>query len=83
MPGRALAAQEPLPRHVPVESPLLAAEREKQQSQQAQSRKFGRSAPGDRSNASAPIIPASRVTDHRINLTLYTLDDVMNGNLDD
>lgn len=27
--------------------------------------------------------PQGRVTDHRINLTLYTLDDVMNGNIQD
>ena len=27
--------------------------------------------------------PQGRVTDHRINLTLYKLDDVMNGNLDE
>ena len=26
--------------------------------------------------------PQSRVTDHRIGLTLYRLDDVLNGNLD-
>jgi peptide chain release factor 1 len=28
-------------------------------------------------------VPQGRVTDHRINLTLYKLDDVMKGNLDE
>ena len=28
-------------------------------------------------------LPIFQVTDHRINLTLYKLDDVMNGNLDE
>ena len=32
-------------------------------------------------NASEPI--TSRMTDHRINLTLYKLDQVMQGDLDD
>jgi peptide chain release factor 1 len=27
--------------------------------------------------------PQSRVTDHRINLTLYRLDDILNGNIDE
>ena len=38
---------------------------------------------GDRSEKIRTYnFPQSRCTDHRINLTLYTLDDVMNGNLD-
>jgi peptide chain release factor 1 len=60
---------------------LLAAEREKQQSQQAQSRKL-QVGSGDRSERIRTYnFPQGRVTDHRINLTLYKLDDVMNGNL--
>jgi len=60
---------------------LLAAEREKQASQQAQSRKL-QVGSGDRSERIRTYnFPQGRVTDHRINLTLYKLDDVMNGNL--
>jgi peptide chain release factor 1 len=62
---------------------LLAAEREKQQSQQAQSRKL-QVGSGDRSERIRTYnFPQGRVTDHRINLTLYKLDDVMDGNLDE
>ena len=62
---------------------LLASEREKQQSQQAQSRKL-QVGSGDRSERIRTYnFPQGRVTDHRINLTLYKLDDVMHGNLDE
>jgi peptide chain release factor 1 len=62
---------------------LLAAEREKQASAQAQSRKL-QVGSGDRSERIRTYnFPQGRVTDHRINLTLYKLDDVMNGNLDE
>src|SRR5271155_2820823 len=62
---------------------LLAAERQKQQAQQAQSRKL-QVGSGDRSERIRTYnFPQGRVTDHRINLTLYKLDDVMNGNLDE
>jgi peptide chain release factor 2 len=62
---------------------LLASEREKQQSQQAQSRKL-QVGSGDRSERIRTYnFPQGRVTDHRINLTLYKLDDVMKGNLDE
>jgi peptide chain release factor 1 len=62
---------------------LLSAEREKQQSQQAQSRKL-QVGSGDRSERIRTYnFPQGRVTDHRINLTLYKLDDVMNGNLEE
>jgi peptide chain release factor 1 len=60
---------------------LLAVEREKQASAQAQSRKL-QVGSGDRSERIRTYnFPQGRVTDHRINLTLYKLDDVMNGNL--
>jgi peptide chain release factor 1 len=60
---------------------LLAAEREKQQSQQAQSRKL-QVGSGDRSERVRTYnFPQGRVTDHRINLTLYKLDEVMNGRI--
>ena len=66
-----------------LKSRLLASEREKQQSQQAQSRKL-QVGSGDRSERIRTYnFPQGRVTDHRINLTLYKLDDVMHGNLDE
>ena len=62
---------------------LLAAEREKQQAQQAQSRKL-QVGSGDRSERIRTYnFPQGRVTDHRINLTLYQLDDVMHGQIDE
>jgi peptide chain release factor 1 len=62
---------------------LLASEREKQQTQTAQSRKL-QVGSGDRSERIRTYnFPQGRVTDHRINLTLYKLDDVMNGHLDE
>jgi peptide chain release factor 1 len=66
-----------------LKSRLLASEREKQQSQQAQSRKL-QVGSGDRSERIRTYnFPQGRVTDHRINLTLYKLDDVMHGNLEE
>src|ERR1700737_3477435 len=62
---------------------LLASEREKQQSQQAQSRKL-QVGSGDRSERIRTYnFPQGRVTDHRINLTLYQLQKVMDGDLDE
>src|SRR5712672_1404294 len=58
---------------------LLASEREKQQSQQAQSRKL-QVGSGDRSERIRTYnFPQGRVTDHRINLTLYKLTQVIAG----
>ena len=62
---------------------LLANEREKQQAQQAQSRKL-QVGSGDRSERIRTYnFPQGRITDHRINLTLYKLDAVMNGDLEE
>jgi peptide chain release factor 1 len=62
---------------------LLAAEQEKQASAQARSRKL-QVGSGDRSERIRTYnFPQGRVTDHRINLTLYKLDAVMNGTLDE
>ena len=62
-------------------SRLLAAEQEKQQSEQAADRKL-QVGSGDRSERIRTYnYPQGRVTDHRINLTLYKLDEVMNGAL--
>ena len=66
-----------------LKAKLLSSEREKQQSAQAQSRKL-QVGSGDRSERIRTYnFPQGRVTDHRINLTLYKLDDVMNGNLEE
>ena len=62
---------------------LLSAEQEKQHSAQAQSRKL-QVGSGDRSERIRTYnFPQGRVTDHRINVTLYKLADFMNGDLDE
>jgi peptide chain release factor 1 len=61
---------------------LLGAERERQQRQTAATRRL-QVGTGDRSERIRTYnFPQGRVTDHRIELTLYRLDDVVNGNLD-
>ena len=66
-----------------LKSRLLAAQREKQASQQARTRKL-QVGSGDRSERIRTYnFPQGRVTDHRINLTLYKLDEIMNGRLDE
>ncbi len=61
---------------------LLAAEQEKQQSEQAQQRRQLVGS-GDRSERIRTYnFPQGRVTDHRINLTLYKLDEILQGDLD-
>ncbi|HKT72821.1 MAG TPA: peptide chain release factor 1 [Steroidobacteraceae bacterium] len=62
---------------------LLAAEQEKQQTAQAQSRRL-QVGSGDRSERIRTYnFPQGRVTDHRINLTLYKLQQIMDGGLDE
>jgi peptide chain release factor 1 len=62
---------------------LLASEQAKQQSAQAQSRRL-QVGSGDRSERIRTYnFPQGRVTDHRINLTLYKLQQVMDGALDE
>ena len=62
---------------------LLAAEQDKQQSAEAQSRRL-QVGTGDRSERIRTYnFPQGRVTDHRINLTLYKLQQVMDGRLDE
>lgn len=64
-------------------SRLLAVEQEKQQSAQAQDRRL-QVGTGDRSERIRTYnYPQGRLTDHRINLTLYRLGDVMEGDLDE
>ena len=62
---------------------LLAAEQEKQASAQAHSRRL-QVGSGDRSERIRTYnFPQGRVTDHRINLTLYKLAQIMNGELEE
>jgi peptide chain release factor 1 len=62
---------------------LLAAEQEKRESAQARSRKL-QVGSGDRSERIRTYnFPQGRVTDHRIDLTLYRLPEIMDGALDE
>jgi peptide chain release factor 1 len=62
---------------------LLASEQEKQQATQAKSRKL-QVGSGDRSERIRTYnFPQGRVTDHRINLTLYRLADIMQGQIEE
>ena len=62
---------------------LLARERERQNAERARSRRL-QIGSGDRSERIRTYnFPQGRVTDHRINLTLYTLPEVMDGELDE
>jgi peptide chain release factor 1 len=66
-----------------LQARLLASEQEKQASAQAKARKL-QVGSGDRSERIRTYnFPQGRVTDHRINLTLYQLGDVMEGHLDE
>jgi len=61
---------------------LLNAEREKQLNEQAENRR-NLVGSGDRSERIRTYnYPQGRVTDHRINLTLYNLDEILEGDLD-
>lgn len=65
-----------------LQSRLLEIERTKQQSEQAETRR-NLVGTGDRSERIRTYnFPQGRVTDHRINLTLYKLDDIIAGSLD-
>ncbi|OGT32936.1 MAG: peptide chain release factor 1 [Gammaproteobacteria bacterium RBG_16_51_14] len=65
-----------------LQAKLLASEREKQAAEQAENRR-NLIGSGDRSERIRTYnFPQGRVTDHRINLTLYRLDEFMQGNLD-
>lgn len=64
-----------------LRSRLLAIEQEKQQSERAEIRKSMVST-GDRSAKIRTYnFPQGRVTDHRIELTLYKLDSIMDGDI--
>ncbi|MCW8903523.1 peptide chain release factor 1 [Sedimenticola sp.] len=65
-----------------LQAKLLAGIQEKQASEQAESRKL-QVGSGDRSERIRTYnFPQNRLTDHRINLTLYKLDEIMTGALD-
>jgi peptide chain release factor 1 len=65
-----------------LQAKLYDAERSKQEAEQAETRRLLVGS-GDRSERIRTYnFPQGRITDHRINLTLYKLDDVMHGNLD-
>ena len=64
-----------------LQARLLAREEEARTAEQSQSRRL-QVGSGDRSERIRTYnFPQNRVTDHRINLTLYKLDEIMLGNL--
>ena len=64
-------------------SRIVQAEQERQAAEQADTRR-NLLGSGDRSDKIRTYnYPQGRVTDHRINLTLYRLDEVMNGKIDE
>mgnify|MGYP001828942392 FL=1 len=65
-----------------LQSKLLSSAQDKQAAEQAEERR-NLVGTGDRSDRIRTYnFPQGRVTDHRINLTLYKLDEVMQGDLD-
>jgi len=65
-----------------LQARLLAAEQEKQVAEQTAQRRLMVGS-GDRSERIRTYnFPQGRLTDHRVNLTLYQLDDILAGNLD-
>lgn len=66
-----------------LKSRLLEAKRAEQESAVAEERRL-QVGTGDRSERIRTYnYPQSRITDHRIGLTLYRLEDVLNGDLDE
>ncbi|MGW8229233.1 MAG: peptide chain release factor-like protein, partial [Gammaproteobacteria bacterium] len=66
-----------------LQARLLQQEQDKQQAETAQTRKLLVGS-GDRSERIRTYnFPQGRITDHRINLTLYKLEEVMQGDLDE
>lgn len=64
-----------------LQAKLLDAARSKQQSEQAETRRL-QVGSGDRSERIRTYnFPQGRVTDHRVNLTLYSLDNIIAGDL--
>ncbi len=66
-----------------LQAKLFQIEQDKQNAEQAQTRKLLVGS-GDRSERIRTYnFPQGRLSDHRINLTLYKLDDIMQGELDE
>ena len=66
-----------------LKSRLLQSKQQQQHDEVAQQRK-SQVGTGDRSERIRTYnYPQGRVTDHRIGLTLYKIDDILNGNLDE
>jgi len=65
-----------------LQSRIVGEQREKQAAEQSESRRL-QVGSGDRSERIRTYnYPQGRVTDHRINLTLYKLDEILTGSLD-
>lgn len=65
-----------------LQSRMYTAEQDKQHAEQAETRRL-QVGSGDRSERIRTYnYPQGRVTDHRINLTLYKLDEIMGGHLE-
>jgi len=65
-----------------LQAKMLEREQSRQQSEIAESRRI-QVGSGDRSQRVRTYnYPQGRITDHRINLTLYKLDEIMGGQLD-
>ncbi len=66
-----------------LQAKLFQIEQDKQNAEQSETRKLLVGS-GDRSERIRTYnFPQGRLTDHRINLTLYKLDDIMQGDLDE
>ena len=66
-----------------LRSKLYEAELEKQTSEQVTARR-SQVGSGDRSEKIRTYnFPQGRITDHRINLSMYRIDDFLNGDLDE
>ena len=84
MPGRALAAQEPRARHGADEGAADVRPNRRNATAKSRSNRKLQVGTGDRSERIRTYnFPQGRVTDHRINLTLYKLGDVMQGKIDE
>ena len=82
-PGREVAAPEPGTAMQILRARLYDMERSKAADERSESRRL-QVGSGDRSERIRTYnFPQGRVTDHRINLTLYKLDRVMLGELDE
>ena len=83
VPGRTLPAQEPRQGDGAPARPAARSERERQAAEKAEKRRL-QVGTGDRSERIRTYnFPQGRLTDHRIELTLYRLDSIVDGDLDE